>query len=147
MCWHTSIPWCEILQTAYILQSRQQQIDSEAATALLRVTHTLECAATAPVMESSIEGATLNYSIYLRTVYSSSKNRYISRFGSYHEVPRIDRAFDASGLIHAFKVALDSATFLLEIEIFRRRGTVGIVAVQRPLSCHSCGGLFRRRLL
>jgi hypothetical protein len=59
----------------------------------------------------------------------------------------IDRALNASGLIWAFKVPLNTRAFLLEIEVFRRCGAVWVIAIQRPLSANVRRRQLRRSLL
>jgi hypothetical protein len=102
----------------------------------------LKGSAPAPVMECSVEGASVDNSIHSWPIDPSAEHQHPSCFGSNHEMLLIDRALNASGLIRALKVSLNGSAFLLEIEILRRCSAAWVIAIQRPLSAN-----VRRRLL
>src|ERR1700742_206945 len=86
------------------------------------------------IVECSVEGAALNDSTNSRSVDSAAKDQNVAGFGTNDEMLLVDRTFDPSGLIGTLEVPFDSGAFLLEIEVFRRRASVRVVAIERPFT-------------
>jgi hypothetical protein len=95
-------------------------------------------------MECSRKSAPLDGSVYSRALDPSAKYERLSRIRPNDKVLQVNRAGHAAGLVRTFEVTLNAASSLLEIKILGRGGSIGVIAVQGPLTLDiRWKGLFR----
>jgi hypothetical protein len=86
------------------------------------------------IVKGSIEGLALDNAAHSWAVDSSTKDEHVIRLRPNDEMLHVNGAFYSTGLVRPFEMPLDRRTLLRQIKIFRRRASVGVVAVQHPLS-------------
>src|SRR5579883_2841209 len=98
-------------------------------------------------MEGCGVGAALHDSGDARAIDSTAEDEDVAGFGANDEMLLVDGAFDSSGCVGALEVPFDVGAFLLNLEVFRRGLSVGVVAVEGPFAVDVGGRLLRRGLL
>jgi hypothetical protein len=98
-------------------------------------------------VEGAIEGSALNNAFNPRSIDAPTERQNIACLRTHHEVLIVDCALYPARLIRPFEMARNHSPFLLKLKKLRRRCSVWIFAVQRPLARDVSGLLLRWRLL